>query len=151
MTTFKDAIEKKNVDYNSGYVCNMCNMTNYTKPFVIYKLNDDDNNICGYGCCKKMYEIDKEFWSKVTNKEDFNLKLVPVLSKSKKTFEFLTKKELLELDDKRLVEYYNDLNEYYYSNPERASMQMEIMEEYDITDSESDYSISDSDDEYWSE
>ena len=151
MTTFKDAIQKKNVDYNKGYVCNMCNMTKYEKPFVNYMINDNDENICGYGCCKKMYEIDKEFWSKVTNKEDFNLKLVPVLSKSKKTFEFLTKKELLELDDKRLVEYYNDLNEYYYSNPERASMQMEIMEEYDITDSESDYSISDSDDEYWSE
>ena len=77
MTTFKDAIEKKNVDYNSGYVCNMCNMTNYTKPFVIYTENDDDTkNICGYGCCKKMYEIDNDFWSKVTNKEDFNLKLV---------------------------------------------------------------------------
>ena len=26
MLTFKDAIEKKNVDYNKGYVCNICNM-----------------------------------------------------------------------------------------------------------------------------
>ena len=151
MTTFKDAIKKKNVDYNNGYVCSMCNTTKYEKPFINYTVNDDINNICGYGCCKKMYEIDNKFWSKVVNKIDFNLKLVPILPKSKKTFEFLTKKELLELDDKRLMDYYHDLNEYYYSNPERASMQMEIMEEYDITDSESDYSISDSDSEYWSE
>ena len=58
MTTFKDAIEKKNVDYNKGYVCNMCNMTKYEKPFVNYIVNDNINNICGYGCCKKMYESD---------------------------------------------------------------------------------------------
>ena len=154
MTTFKDAIEKKNVDYNKTFICNMCNMTKYNKPYVIYTENDNDNdnkNICGYSCCKKKYEIDVNFWSKVINKEDFNLKLVPILPKQKKNFEFLTKKELLELDEKRLIEYYHDLNEYYYSNPERASMQMEIMEEYDITDSESDYSITDSEEDYWSE
>ena len=151
MTTFKDAIQKKNVDYNSGYICNMCNMTKYGKPFINYTVNDNDNNICGYGCSKKLYESDNDFWSKVTNKEDFDLKLVPILPKQKKKFEFLTKHELLELDDKRLMEYYHDLNEYYYSNPERASMQMEIMEEYDNTDSESDYTITDSDSEYWSE
>jgi len=153
MLTFKDAIEKKNVDYNKGYVCNICNMTKYEKPFVNYivNINDENKNICGYGCCKKMYKIDLNFWSKVVNKEDFNLKLVPILPKSKKEFVFLTKRELLELDDKRLMEYYRDLNEYYYSNPERASMQMEIMEEYDITDSESDYSITDSEEDYWSE
>ena len=156
MTTFKDAIEKKNVDYNKGYICNMCNMTKYNKPFVNYIVNgndknDNDKNICGYGCCKKMYEIDKEFWLKVINKEDFNLKLVPILPKSKKDFVFLTKRELLELDEKRLMDYYQDLNEYYYSNPERASMQMEIMEEYDITDSESDLSVSDNEEDYWSE
>jgi len=156
MLTFKDAIEKKNVDYNKGYVCNICNMKKYEKPFVNYTVNDNDkndniNNICGYGCCKKMYEIDNDFWSKITNKIDFNLKLVPILPKCKKDFVFLTKRELLKLDDKRLMDYYHDLNEYYYSNPERASMQMEIMEEYDITDSESDYSISDSEEDYWSE
>ena len=151
MTTFKDAIEKKNVDYNKGYICNMCNMTKYEKPFVIYTENDGDKNICGYGCSKKKYEIDVNFWSKIKNKEDFNLKLVPILPKSKKEFVFLTKRELLELDEKRLMEYYRDLNEYYYSNPERARMQMEIMEEYDITDSESDYTITDSEEDYWSE
>ena len=155
MTTFKDAIQKKNIDYNKGYVCNMCNMTKYEKPFINYIDNVNDNNenknICGYGCCKKMYEIDDDFWSKVTNKEDFDLKLVPILPKCKKDFVFLTKSELLKLDEKRLMDYYHDLNEYYYSNPERASMQMEIMEEYDITDSESDYTITDSDSEYWSE
>ena len=151
MTTFKDAIEKKNVDYNKGYICDMCNMTKYGKPFVNYMVNDNINNICGYGCCKKMYEIDNDFWSKITNKDDFNLKLVPILPKCKKDFEFLTKRELLELDENRLMDYYQDLNEYYYSNPERASMQMEIMEEYDVTDSDSDYTITDSDSEYWSE
>ena len=51
---------KKNVDYNKGYICNICNMTKYNKPLINYieNNNDENKNICGYGCCKKMYEID---------------------------------------------------------------------------------------------
>ena len=88
MTTFKDAIEKKNVDYNKGYVCNMCNTTKNEKPFIIYTENDETKNICGYGCSKKKYKIDNDFWSKIKNKEDFNLKLVPILPKQKKILSF---------------------------------------------------------------
>jgi hypothetical protein len=59
-------------------------------------------------------------------------------------------KELLNYDDSKLTEYYNDLNNYYMDNPERASMQMEIMAECEYSDtSESEYSASD--EEYWSD
>ena len=44
MITFKDAIQKKNVDYNKGYICNMCNMIRYEKPFINYIENVNDNN-----------------------------------------------------------------------------------------------------------
>jgi hypothetical protein len=150
MTSFKDAIEKKNVDYNSGYICECCNMTKYGKPWIIYddKLSND-KNICSYLCCKKMSENDKNLWSKVTNKQDF-IDLRPILPKKKEEFMILTKDELLNLDDKKLFEYYKDLNEYYYKNPERANMQIEIIEEYG-TDDESEYSMSDSENEYWSD
>ena len=52
--------------------------------------------------------------------------------------------------NEKLFEYYKDLNEYYYKNPERANMQIEIIEEYG-TDDESEYSMSDSENEYWSD
>ena len=53
-------------------------------------------------------------------------------------------------DDKQLHEYYKNLNKYYMKNPERASMQMEIMAECECSDtSESEYSTSD--EEYWSD
>ena len=149
MTSFKDAIEKKNVDYNSGYVCECCNHTKYGKPWVVYNsVFDTEKNICSYLCYKSMNVDDKDLWSKVENKEDF-IDLRPILPNKQMEFVFLTEKELLNYDDIRLTEYYNDLNNYYMNNPERASMQMEIMAECDMTDTESDYFTSD--EEYWSE
>ena len=161
MTSFKDAIEKKNVDYNSGYVCECCKNTKYGNPWVIfrpsvvfkpsvYKLCEENHtdNICSYLCYKSMNVEDKDLWSKVVNKDDF-IDLRPILPNKRCEFIFLTEKELLHFDDNRLIEYYNDLNNYYMENPERASMQMEIMENCDITDSESEYSASD--EEYWSD
>jgi hypothetical protein len=146
MTSFKDAIEKKNVDYNSGYVCECCNHTKYGKPWVVF---DTEKNICSYLCYKSMNMDDKDLWSKVINKEDF-IYLRPILPNKRNEFVFLTNKELLNYDDSKLTEYYNDLNNYYMDNPERASMQMEIMEECDGSDtSESEYSASD--EEYWSD
>tara|TARA_B110000881_G_C18295818_1_gene374481 strand:- start:370 stop:660 length:291 start_codon:yes stop_codon:yes gene_type:complete len=92
---------------------------------------------------------DKDLWSKVINKEDF-IYLRPILPNKRNEFVFLTNKELLNYDDSKLTEYYNDLNNYYMDNPERASMQMEIMEEcYGSDTSESEYSASD--EEYWSD
>ena len=151
MTSFKDAIEKKNVDYNSEYECECCNHTKYGKPWVLYKPQsfDTEKNICSYLCYKSMNMDDKDLWSKVINKEDF-IYLRPILPNKRNEFVFLTNKELLNYDDSKLTEYYNDLNNYYMDNPERASMQMEIMEEcYGSDTSESEYSASD--EEYWSD
>ena len=157
MTSFKDAIEMKNVDYNSGYVCECCKNTKYGKPWVVYNIQvhnlqeykQTDTNICSYLCYKTMNVEDKDLWSKVINKEDF-IDLRPILPNKKDEFVLLTNKELLNYDDSKLTEYYNDLNKYYMDNPERASMQMEIMAECEGSDtSESEYSTSD--EEYWSD
>ena len=92
---------------------------------------------------------DKDLWSKVVNKDDF-IDLRPILPSKSTEFVFLTEKELLNYDDNSLNKYYNDLNKYYMKNPERASMQMEIMAECECSDtSESEYSASD--EEYWSD
>jgi len=152
MTSFKNAIEKKNVDYNSGYECECCKNTKYGKSWVLYKPceeNHTEKNICSYLCYKSMNMDDKDLWSKVINKEDF-IYLRPILPNKRNEFVFLTNKELLNYDDSKLIEYYNDLNNYYMDNPERASMQMEIMAECECSDtSESEYNTSD--EEYWSD
>ena len=150
MSSFKDAIEKKNIDYNSGYLCNCCNHTKYGKPWVLFRHFDDNiHNICSYLCYKSINMDDKDLWSKVVNKDDF-IDLRPILPSKSTEFVFLTEKELLNYDDNSLNKYYNDLNKYYMKNPERASMQMEIMAECECSDtSESEYSTSD--EEYYSD
>ncbi len=64
MKTFKDAIEKKNVDYNKGYVCNICNMTKYSKPFVNYKVNDDIKIFVDMVVVKKCMKLIMNFGQK---------------------------------------------------------------------------------------
>jgi len=126
MTTFKDAIKKKNIDYNTGYRCECCNMRGHGKPWAIYK-DVIKKNICSYLCYGKMNMTDKNLWSKVINKNDF-FDLRPILPDKKNDFMILTNEELMKLDDKSLKKYYERLNVYYYMNPERAKMQLKIME-----------------------
>ena len=67
----------------------------------------------------------------------------------KKEFVFLTTRELLELKENELVEYYNNMNEYYLINPERAELQQNIINESVYSDeSESEYD-SYSEEEYY--
>ena len=62
-----------------------------------------------------------------------------------------TERELLELQENELIEYYNDLNEYYWTNPERAQLQQSIIDESTFSDeSESEYD-SYSDEDYYSD
>ena len=126
MISFKDAIKKKNIDYNSGYKCECCNMISHGKPWVIYK-DVVKKNICSYLCYGKMNTNDKNLWSKVINKNDF-FDLRPILSNKKNDFMILTNEELSELDDNSIKKYYKKLNIYYYMNPERARLQLKIME-----------------------
>ena len=58
MISFKDAIKKKNIDYNTGYRCECCNMRGHGKPWAIYK-DDIKKNICSYLCYGKMNMNDK--------------------------------------------------------------------------------------------
>ena len=69
----------------------------------------------------------------------------------KKEFVFLTEKELSKLRENELIEYYNELNEYYWTNPERAELQQSIIDETTYSDeSESEYD-SYSDEDYYSD
>ena len=127
MISFKDIIKKKNIEYKNGYKCECCNHRNNGKPWVIYKLSEHQKNICSYLCYKKMNIKDKNLWSKVVNKCDF-FDLRPVSSNNCDDFTMLTNDELSELDDNSVKKYYEKLNTYYYMNPERASIQLKIME-----------------------
>ena len=69
----------------------------------------------------------------------------------KKEFVFLTEKELSKLRENELLEYYNNFNEYYWKNPERAELQLNIMEDSTYSEeSESEYD-SYSEEEYYSD
>ena len=66
-------------------------------------------------------------------------------------FIFLTQKELSNLSENELIEYYNNFNEYYWKNPERAELQQSIMDETLYSDeSDSEYD-SYSDEDYYSD
>ena len=88
MISFKDAIKKKNIDYNTGYRCECCNMRGHGKPWAIYK-DVIKKNICSYLCYGKMNMTDKNLWSKVINKNDF-FDLRPILPDKKNDFMILT-------------------------------------------------------------
>jgi len=149
MVTYVNAAETTNKDYNEGYICQSCENIKESKPWVIYMMDDDKKCLCSYLCYKSMNVVDEKLWGKVMNKEDFN-DLRPVLPKNVEKFVFYTNRELSQFDDNKLQEYYVKLNAHYMENPERASMQMEIMEESEYSDgSSSDYSGSD--EEYYSE
>ena len=87
-------------------------------------------------------------WHRVNNKCDFD-DVRPIMRIKKKEFVFLTEKELLELQENELIEYYNELNEYYWTNPERAQLQQSIIDESTSSnESDSEYD-SYSDEEYY--
>jgi len=140
------AVSIENVQYAKTYKCEHCNNIKTDIPWVNYDI--DNKCICSYLCYKNKNKIDTNLWSKVNNKDDFNY-LCPILPKKKEEFVFLTEKELMNFKDNELNEYFINMNEYYFKNPERASLQMTIMEEgYDTSESDYDNSDTDSDDYY---
>ena len=117
------------------------------------------NAICWHGYrdflteLYKIYSDLRVFTAQITynNKEDFDHPKI-IQPKKEEAFVFLTNRELMKLNENELSNYYNKFYEYYLKNPERASLQMDILEESDYlsdsSDSDSEYS---SDDDYYSE
>tara|TARA_B100001175_G_C18973963_1_gene386592 strand:- start:39 stop:479 length:441 start_codon:yes stop_codon:yes gene_type:complete len=134
MTSYIDAIEVKK-EHIDNYVCEQCNVTKYNVPWLNY--DTDEKCICSYLCYKQKSK-QENIWNKINNKEDFDLPR-PVIKEKKKEFVFLSNDELMKLSDSQLNEYYNEMESYYFENPERANMLMNIMDEtdnYDMSESE---------------
>ena len=107
--------------------CKHCNCNISSKPWITYR----DDNYCSYLCGKErpMYYT----WEDVTNKEDFNYNLVPIVKKKKTSihnFSLLMDSEISELSDEEYNEYMDQLDEFKYNNPERYSEMCDIMYEY---------------------
>ena len=146
MISYSSAVNTENVKYIETYECQECSKVKKGIPWVNY---DEDNKcICSYLCFKSKKKEEKDLWHRVNNKYDFN-DIRPIMKIKTKEFVFLTEKELLELQENELIEYYNDLNEYYWKNPERAQLQQSIIDESTFSDeSDSEYD-SYSDEEYY--
>jgi len=146
MISYSSAVNIENVKYIETYECQECYKVKKDIPWVNY---DEDNKcICSYLCFKSKKKEEKDLWHRVNNKCDFD-DLRPIMKIKKKEFIFLTEKELLELQENELIEYYNDLNEYYWTNPERAKLQQSIIDESTFSDeSDSEYDGY-SDEEYY--
>ena len=146
MISYSFAVSKENAKYIETYECQECYKIKKGTPWVNY--DDDKKCICSYLCFKSKKKEEKDLWHRVNNKYDFN-DIRPIMKIKTKEFVFLTEKELLELQENELIEYYNDLNEYYWKNPERAQLQQSIIDESTFSDeSDSEYD-SYSDEEYY--
>ena len=148
MISYSNAVNTENIKYIESYECQECSKVKKGTPWVNY---DEDNKcICSYLCFKDKKNVDKDLWQRVNNKCDFE-DLRPIMKIKKKEFVFLTEKELSKLRENELIEYYNELNEYYWTNPERAELQQSIIDETTYSDeSESEYD-SYSDEDYYSD
>ena len=146
MISYSSAVNTEDVKYIETYKCQECSKVKKGIPWVNY--DNDQKCICSYLCFKSKKKEEKNLWHRVNNKCDFN-DVRPIMKIKKKEFVFLTEKELLELQENELIEYYNELNEYYWTNPERAQLQQSIIDESTFSDeSDSEYD-SYSDEEYY--
>ena len=84
MISFKDAIKKKNIDYNTGYRCECCNMRGHGKPWAIYK-DDIKKNICSYLCYGKMNMNDKNIPTQGRRRSECVYLFLSSISTKKKT------------------------------------------------------------------
>ena len=145
MISYSSVVNTENVKYIESYECQECSKVKKGIPWVNY--DNDQKCICSYLCFKSKKKEEKNLWHRVNNKCDFN-DVRPIMKIKKKELVFLTEKVLLELLDNELIEYYNELNEYYWTNPERAQLQQSIIDESTFSDeSDSEYD-SYSDEEY---
>jgi len=139
----KEHIKITKKEHIEDSICEHCNDTMYGTD--ITDVTDDTNRkcICSYLCYKGNIN-GKDMWYKINNKEGFNL-IIPVISEKQKEFVFLSNNELIKLNEDELNVYYNEMELYYFENPEEDSLQMDIMGEGDYDLSESEYS---SDEDY---
>lgn len=87
---------------------------------------------CSYICHnRERINLPKSIWNILENKEDFNLKLVPIINYKKDKFQYLTYEELKKMSDDEKYNYYlekdNQMDSY------RNSIHDEIEKEDEYT------------------
>ena len=95
-----------------------------------------DKHICGYSCYKRLAEsqsLPNNLWSHIVNKEDYEGLLRPIMTQSKKSFEYLTAGEIHNLDDSEKEKYYKEKDEQIEINPLLKEVRDELFMEDERT------------------
>ena len=95
-----------------------------------------DKHICGYSCYKRLTEsksLPNNLWSHIVNKEDYEGLLRPIMTQSKKSFEYLTASEIHNLDDSEKEKYFKEKDEQIEINPLLKEVRDELFMEDERT------------------
>ena len=109
-----------------------------------------DKYICGYICYRRLRENNKlpsNLWDHIVNKEDYKGLISPVITQNKE-FQYLTHREIQNLDEDERENYYNERDEQIVLNPEYLEIQKELEMEDIRTEAIEEYSISSDNDDY---
>ena len=127
-------------------LCLHCNKSIENKSWLhltgILSVNENgdsikgDKHICGYSCYKRLSESKSlpikypdRLWDHVVNIEDYKGLIRPEPKQLKKSFEYLTVKEIYELNEVNKEKYYKEKDEQIHLNPELTLIHDELEEE----------------------
>jgi hypothetical protein len=104
-----------------------------------------DKYICGYICYRRLSEcniLPNNLWDHIVNKEDYKGLISPVITQNKE-FQYLTHREIQNMNEDERENYYNERDEQIVLNPEyleiQKELEMEDIEEYSISSDNDDY------------
>ena len=109
-----------------------------------------DKYICGYICYRRLRENNKlpsNLWDHIVNKEDYKGLISPVITKNKE-FQYLTHREIQNLDEEEREKYYSEREEQIVLNPEYLEVQKELEIEDIRTEEIEGYNILSDNDDY---
>ncbi len=109
-----------------------------------------DKYICGYICYRRLRENNKlpsNLWDHIVNKEDYKGLISPVITKNHE-FQYLTHREIQNLDEDEREKYYDERDEQIVLNPEYLEIQKELEIEDMRTEEIEEYNISSDNDDY---
>ena len=140
--------------------CFHCEKTIHGKPWNhltnILDKNEEGNEIftdkyiCDYLCYCRLRENNKlpsNLWQHIVNKEDYKGLISPVITQNKE-FQYLTHREIQNLDEDEREKYYNERDEQIVFNPEYLEIQKELEIEDMRTEEIEEYSMSSDNDDY---
>jgi len=109
-----------------------------------------DKYICDYLCYCRLSEnnkLPKNLWQHIVNKEDYKDLISPVITKNYE-FQYLTHREIQNMNEDEREQYYNERDEQIVLNPEYLEIQKELEMEDKRTEEIEEYNISSDNDDY---